>query len=365
MQNPTCTCLSLLLIFLLEWPLLTSSAPTPPSGAGSSSSTSHNVDLRVHRFFDIDPTCNAQRGVERGLSDIFELAEVAQHISEDSVAYQHYFLSRKQDPHELDIVRNMAKSILVNGNSNKKTTIKCSAMDNDQGAMARTFSGKINSPRIDLYPLYFEFPTFDSKPFIQTGWCTPPPHNLVKFLSQGEIGYHELTHLEHIAKYALELSSVTASDHRPKMEMRGTFDFLISKSLTFYQSARMLKDHWVDSISQPTKPQYYPDEVASSFQLAAVETFFEQKCQAHGWTSTQVIPATKQDLQLVWNPIFDHARKQAKTLGCPIVTLFVAHFWHSFIRHEILYILSYFAETGEGKELVQSIKQTLHRAFGG
>lgn len=156
MRNPTCTCLSLLLIFLLEWPLFTSSAPTPPSGAGSSSSTSHNVDLRVHRFFDIDPTCNAQRGVERGLSDIFELAEVAQHISEDSVAcvdssiptdfvnlnpletltyrYQHYFLSRKQDPHELDIVRNMAKSILVNGNSNKKTTIKCSAMDTDQGA---------------------------------------------------------------------------------------------------------------------------------------------------------------------------------------------------------------------------------------
>lgn len=155
MRNPTFTCLSLLLIFLLEWPLSISSAPMPPSGEGSSSSTSHKVDLRVHRFFDIDPTCNT-RGVEIGLSDIFELAEVAQHISEDSVAcvdssihtdfmnlnpletstyrYQHYFLSREQNPQELDIVRNMAKSILVNGNSNNKTTIECPAMDTNQGA---------------------------------------------------------------------------------------------------------------------------------------------------------------------------------------------------------------------------------------
>ncbi|KAJ3927236.1 MAG: hypothetical protein NXY57DRAFT_1026154 [Lentinula lateritia] len=318
MRNPTFTCLSLLLIFLLEWPLSISSAPMPPSGEGSSSSTSHKVDLRVHRFFDIDPTCNT-RGVEIGLSDIFELAEVAQHISEDSVAYQHYFLSREQNPQELDIVRNMAKSILVNGNSNNKTTIECPAMDTNQGAMAHTSSSNTTSPWMKLYPLYFKFPTFASKSFDRTGWCTPPPHNLVKFLSRGEIGYHELTHLEHIAKYALGLSSVNISDHRPNMDKRGTVDFFVHKSLTLYQSVRMLKDQWVAYLSQPNgatpKPQYYPDEVASSFELAAVETFFEQKCQAHGWIPTQVIPATVRDLQLDLNPLFDHARKQAKNLG--------------------------------------------------
>lgn len=39
----------------------------------------------------------------------------------------------------------------------------------------------------------------------------------------------------------------------------------------------MLKDQWVAYLSQPNgatpKPQYYPDEVASSFELAAVGKF--------------------------------------------------------------------------------------------
>ncbi|KAJ4465519.1 hypothetical protein C8J55DRAFT_528424 [Lentinula edodes] len=299
---PNLTYFKLLLIFLLEWPLFASSAPTSP--AGPSSKSSQTVDSWFRQYFIVDLTCNTRRGeIEKGFSDIFVLAEVTQHISEDSVPYQHYFLSRKQDPHELDIVRNMAKSILVNGNSNKKIIIKC-PITGVKG-IARTPFREMDSPEMSLSSLYFKFPTFSSRPFTNAGWCTPPPHNLNQFTSQGQIGYHEITHFEHIVKYALELSAVTA-DARVLTNKRGTFDFFMTKTnratpLTASQSVRILLIQWEEYLSGKikniSKPGYYPDEVAQSHALAAAETFFHQKCQPHGWDPIQVFPPEPQDVQ--------------------------------------------------------------------
>ncbi|KAJ3899924.1 hypothetical protein F5879DRAFT_974857 [Lentinula edodes] len=307
---PNLTYSKLLLIFLLEWPLFASSAPTSP--AGPSSSSSQTVDSWFRQHFIVDSTCNTQHGeIEKGFSDIFVLAEVVQHISEDSVPYQHYFLSRKEDPHELDIVQNMAKSILVNGNSNKKITIKCPITS--IGGVATTTCRETDSPEISLSSLYFKFPTFSSKPFTKEGWCTPPPHKLVQFIPRAQIGYHEITHFEHIVKYAQELSAVTV-DARVRTNKRGTFDFILYETssgtpLTGSQSVQILPKQWKDYLSGNfPKPNYYPDEVAQSHALAAVETFFYQKCQPYGWDPNQVfVPGTK-DLQS--DPKHDyHAKK--------------------------------------------------------
>ncbi len=42
-----------------------------------------------------------------------------------------------------------------------------------------------------------------SKPLTSTGWCTPPPHTLVKFMTAGHTILHEMTHLSFIGTHAL------------------------------------------------------------------------------------------------------------------------------------------------------------------
>ncbi|KAJ3993683.1 hypothetical protein F5050DRAFT_1843930 [Lentinula boryana] len=261
----------LVYIFLLEGLMLTFSIPqpAPPSAARDSSST--NMDYRLFEFFTIHSSCKSRRAmVARIISDAFMLAEVGRDIPESSISYKNYFVDPALDQNEFYIVRNMSVSILSNGDSKKKTTIRCPRKD--IGVIARTTADPTDDPFIELFPKFFQYPSLASKPFTKNGWCTPPPHDLFNFQVKESFLIHEFTHLAHIAQRALELASNQAAERIIALRRVGTIDITHAKGYDHYdipaQAARDLKKQWVaylTSQAHEVKPSFWPDENGESY----------------------------------------------------------------------------------------------------
>jgi len=260
------------------------------------------------------------------LSDAYDIAAVAQHMTQNDPAFGNYFITDKHSQtfekknvleslESSKVVPNIFRSFISGGGTNKKFKVACPGPCKDcDNAYAVTDYPNIASPEMWLCPTFFAHPTSQnyliSKEFTSAGWCTPPPHIYGHFMIGAITILHEMTHLSFILTHAVVLSG------GPSTPIPGTSDILHSpdendkNNRNTYAggpakfevaAARVLKERWTAYLGQSKKPakplnnKWWKAHVgqsakplnkppmpttdnAESYAAAAIEHFFSKMC---------------------------------------------------------------------------------------
>jgi len=241
----------------------------------------------VDELVNIDENCDAYLGrVQTVLSDAYDMAEVAQHMTVKDSAFTNYFLAD-----QVNLVHRMYKSIISGGpKKTRKFNVTCPGFTENECEAEIFAVTDVSEPLMKLCPYFFTCSEskndLSSKPFSEQGWCTPPPHSLVRILTGGHTILHEMTHLSSIGHEALSPGSMLNRFKKTVISDVYGQDDENDPSQIYWgfppSLARSLKQRWkayrAHGVKGLRKPPLETIKNAESYAAAATEFYFSKKC---------------------------------------------------------------------------------------